>query len=74
MGAPARIAVVRQAHHWGGERLTAHSFLVLSLSKDGHTSFAAVRQAHHRGEVHRGTTLDQVVRKRCAGMIGLVAF
>jgi hypothetical protein len=31
----ARIAVVRQAHHWGRQSLAANATVVLSLSKDG---------------------------------------
>jgi hypothetical protein len=32
-----RLAVVRQAHHWGGGYLTTNAAFVLSLSKDGRT-------------------------------------
>ena len=43
----SRVAVVRQAHHWGGGNRAEPAAFVLSLSKDGRSRLAVVRQAHH---------------------------
>ena len=42
-----RVAVVRQAHHWGGGNRAEPAAFVLSVSKDGRSRIAVVRQAHH---------------------------